>query len=131
MAAVMLLFFAPAAFAASGNVVLCLEIDGQASLERATGKECDSIAVAISEAKSIATAQHCDECTDFALSNSDYRKKAASAQNTSKTVQKLFAAIPSLNVWPRLSVASLLAPTPPPLRISMTLAQLRTVIIRI
>ncbi len=127
----MVLFFAPMAFASSSDVVLCLEINGQASLERAVGADCTGFVAEISAATSLTTAQHCSECTDYALSDSVFRVKVTSADSGGKTVQKLFVAEPSSIIWPRLSVTSLIAPTPPPLRISPTLAQLRTVIIRV
>jgi hypothetical protein len=127
----MLLFFAPTAFAASAEVVLCLENNGQASLERAIGEDCSNFANEISGAKSVATPQHCGDCTDYALSGSVIHSKAASAENTNKKAQKLFITGQSQNSWPQLSVALSLAATPPPLRISSTLAQLRTVIIRV
>jgi len=129
MTAIMLLFFAPTAFAASADVVLCLENDGQTSLERAIGEDCTIAEQA--GANSLASANHCSDCTDYMLSNSDYRTKAASADNTSKSPQELFVAEQSQNTWPRLVVALSLAATPPPLQTSTTLAHLRTVIIRV
>jgi hypothetical protein len=127
----MVLFFAPMAFAASADIVLCLEFDGQASFERGIGEDCNTFATEITATTSLTTAQHCSECTDYALSDSVFRVKATSAESSGKTAQKLFVAERSALSWPRLSVLSLIAPTPPPLRISPTLAQLRTVIIRV
>jgi hypothetical protein len=127
----MVLFFAPMALAASSDVVLCLEINGQASLERGIGEDCTGFVTEITAATNLTTAQHCNECTDYALSDSVFRVKATSADSGGKTVQKLFIAERSALSWPRLSVSSLIAATPPLLRMSITLAQLRTVIIRV
>jgi hypothetical protein len=131
LTAIMVLFFAPMALAASSDVVLCLEINGQASLERGIGEDCTGFVTEITAATNLTTAQHCNECTDYALSDSVFRVKATSADSGGKTVQKLFIAERSALSWPRLSVSSLIAATPPLLRMSITLAQLRTVIIRV
>ncbi len=131
LTAITVLFFAPMAFAASSNVVICLEFDGQASFERGIGEDCTGFAAELTAAMSVTTAQHCSGCTDYALSDSIFRVKATSAQSSGKTVQQLFIAERSALRWPRLSVSSLIAATHPPLRMSTTLAQLRTIIIRV
>ncbi|NOX96057.1 MAG: hypothetical protein GXP04_13485 [Alphaproteobacteria bacterium] len=127
----MLLFFAPTAFAASADVVICLEINGQTSLERAVGEDCANFIDRMPDANILAKPQHCSECTDYMLSNSVFRTKAAPTENNSKTPQKLFVAVQSQNIWPQLNVALSIAATPPPHKTSTTLTHLRTVIIRV
>ncbi len=127
----MLLFFAPVAFAASGDVVLCLEVDGQTSFERSIGEGCTAFATEISDIKNTATAQHCSQCTDYALSDSALRSKATLDESSSKAAQKLIVAEYALTRGPYLSGSSLLSKNPHLLRVSITLAQLRTVIIRV
>ncbi len=127
----MLLFYVPTAFAASADVVICFEINGQTSLERVLGEDCASFIDHMPDANILATPQHCSECTDYMLSNSVFRTKVAPTQNHSKTPQKRLVTVRPQNIWPQLTATLSIAATPPPHKASTTLTHLRTVIIRV